>query len=64
MYNEHLKEEQTKKRQKEMEKQKCEAQKRKLEEIKAEEKNLYEILKQLKEENRKAKEAVDSYGLY
>ena len=58
MYNEHLKEEQAKKRQKEMEKQKCEAQKRKLEEIKVEEKN-YMILKQLKEEDRKAKEAMD-----
>ena len=59
MYNEHLKEEQAKKRQTEMEKQKCEAQKRKFEEIKAEEKNLHEILKQLKEEDRKAKEAMD-----
>ena len=59
MHNEHLKEEQAKKRQKEMEKQKCEAQKRKLEEIKAEEKNLHDRLKQLKEEDRKAKEAMD-----
>ena len=42
-----------------MENQKCEAQERKLEEIKAEEKNLHEILKQLKEEDRKAREAMD-----
>ena len=54
-----MKEEQAKKRQKEIEKQKCEAQKRKLEEIKAEEKNLHEILKQLKEEDRKEREAMD-----
>ena len=48
LYNEHLREENAKKRQKEAERLKHEAHKRKLEEMKAEEKNLHETLKKLK----------------
>ena len=51
LYNEHLREEQAKERQK--------AQKRKLEEMKANEKNWHEKLKKLRTEEQDAKEAMD-----
>ena len=59
LYNEHLREENAKKKQKEAERLHHEAHKRKFEEMKAEEKNLHETLKKLKGEHMQAKEAMD-----
>ena len=56
LYNEYLREEQAKERQKVL---RNEAQKRKLEEMKAEEKNWHDKLKKLRTEEQDTKEAMD-----